>query len=266
MGEGRGLGPVSRPNWRRRSPHPTLPIKGEGFQHCPGLVLGIRGESPAMTVLGDLTRTETPPYKCRALAPQMRHPRRRRSMLRRVQFVREDAELEERRENAEAGVLAHPLDPGQYRPGAADEGAVPLSMRPSAVAFRRPAAAHLRGNSSSSASRGVARQASASQGLAQEVVEGSRPPVRPPARARRSRRHRSGTPTPAAPAPPHSRIALPARDRRCGSARRGRPTKTSPGTGICAWGRPPRQAVSLDPCDGTQTRTDAGSGTAAATN
>ena len=37
------------------------------------------------------------------------------------QLVGEDPELEKRHEDPEAGALAHPLDPRQHRPGAADE-------------------------------------------------------------------------------------------------------------------------------------------------
>jgi hypothetical protein len=53
------------------------------------------------------------------------------------QIVGQDAELQEGHKNAEAGALAHPLDPCEHRLGL-PISAVPLSIRPSAVALPPP--------------------------------------------------------------------------------------------------------------------------------
>src|SRR5258708_27991376 len=58
----------------------------------------------------------------RQLVPQMRHHLGRKEIhVPPREIVREDAELEERHENAEAGALAHPLDTRQYRSRATDQ-------------------------------------------------------------------------------------------------------------------------------------------------
>src|SRR3954467_3973278 len=44
-----------------------------------------------------------------------------RSMFRRGEVLGQDTELQERDEDAETGALAHPLDAGQHRFGAADQ-------------------------------------------------------------------------------------------------------------------------------------------------
>src|SRR5215472_18654201 len=43
------------------------------------------------------------------------------------EIIRKDAKLEECHQDAEAGTLAHPLDPRQYRIGASDEGCATLN-------------------------------------------------------------------------------------------------------------------------------------------
>ena len=146
--------------------------------------------------------------------------------------------------------------PRQHRLGAADEARWPLSRwRPSAVAFPgRPAPSRMLTKVLHRAHRGVARRHQHLEGLAQEVVErGSRPPARlPRGRARRCRRHKSGTPSRVGRAPPHSRIAGPGRDRCCGSAPPDRLTRTSPGTDTCARDRRPTRPSRSTPATGSR--------------
>src|SRR5216683_209478 len=86
------------------------------------------------------------------------------------EIVREDAELEKRHENAEAGALAHPLDARQHRPGAADQRGAALdeAFGGGFAAAQPPAHAD---EILHRAYRGVAGRHQHLEALAQEIVE-----------------------------------------------------------------------------------------------
>ena len=80
--------------------------------------------------MDSLTAGPPAPYEQRLgtrLFPQMRHYLGGKEIhVAPREIVREDAELEECHEDAEAGALAHPLDARENRPGAANQSGAAL--------------------------------------------------------------------------------------------------------------------------------------------